>query len=234
MTNVCPPLTDRAQRFPARPRRCRSGACQPGRGTPHSPPRPRPTVPSGRGRFPPPPLSARHSGRGGRGGRAPSGRQEVNGKRRLLPPTPQCRSRLLLLQQQQQRQPRRRRRVTSARLSRAALPAGRRALTAGRRHPAADGRYLRGRRRGCGDIGRRLLRGRRRGGGGRRREGERQTGRQAGRQERLVPAASASQPQLALPVAGRAGSALAARRGCRGALSPSFPLRRRAAGGSGL
>lgn len=56
------------------------------------------TVPSGRAssrqRLPAP-----GSGRGGRGGRAPSGRQEVNGKRRRLPPTPQCRSRLLQQQQ---------------------------------------------------------------------------------------------------------------------------------------
>lgn len=156
-------------------------------------------------------------GRGGRGGRAPSGRQEVNGKRRLLPPTPQCRSRLL--QQQQQR-------VTSARLSRAAprraaLPAGRRAageadggsspLPAS---PRAAGRYLRGRRRAAVTLG-----------------GDSSEG-GAGGQERPCPRpapAATRSPSLGR----RAGSALAARLGCRGA-QPFVRPPRRAAGGSGL
>ncbi|XP_064272644.1 uncharacterized protein LOC135298731 [Passer domesticus] len=71
---------------------------------PRERPQPAPGGP-GPGELRPPPASP------GSGGRAPSGRQEVNGKRRHLPPTPQRRSRLLQQQQQQ--------RVTSARLSRA-------------------------------------------------------------------------------------------------------------------
>lgn len=90
---------------------------------PSRPPRDRrlPGRPPGPGGLPP---LAR--GRGGRGGRAPSGRREVNGKRRLLPPTPHCRSRLL--------QRRRQQRVTSARPCRppaAGLRAARAAVTLG-------------------------------------------------------------------------------------------------------
>lgn len=148
-------------------------------------------------------------GRGGRGGRAPSGRQEVNGKRRLLPPTPQCRSRLL--QQQQQR-------VTSARLSRAAprraacrpqgcRRGGRRQLAAPRL-AAGCGALPAGPPPGCGDIGRRLVRGRRRRAGA------------------PVPAASASRNSLALPgAAGGLGSGCPARLPGRSALRSPSPAR---------
>lgn len=176
-----------------------SAGCQPcPRGTATSPHRP-----PGPGGLPPPPLSG-----GGGGGRAPSGRREVNGKRRLLPHTAPRRARLL-----------RQQRVTSARLCRA-VPCRYKATEPHRQRQRRVSRPG-SRRRAAVTLG---------GGGG---GGGDSPGGGAAGQERRCPrrAAAATRPRCGCGCGG--GGAGEPGCGCTSA-QPSVSSRCRRAGGCGL